>query len=370
MLTQHMLTFTISLGLGGLMQYLPNYQSATFGDFYNIKVGNTNCSWTAAGQTCNWPVPPLNDDDHPAKLDDLWHTAINGRGRFVSANDAPSLYNGLIDALSDLRVLIGSAAASATSSPNITTTDNSVYSSTYRTTRWDGELVAQRVDAVTGIVSVPIDWSARTQLNARVGTNTDTRTIYTTVANARVPFTWGSFDVPTRAHFSNRCTDLSQCGSLTVAERSTVNDGTNLINFIRGQRQHELLYREREYVLGDLVGSRPVYVREPRRAYGDPITPSYFDFKNLHAKRQPTVYIGGNDGMLHAFNGSTGAEMWAFVPRTVLAAPAQAGRNGVRKLAPVFRRRVANGGRRAGWRRLAHDSGRRVGRRRQRLLRA
>ena len=71
-------------------------------------------------------------------------------------------------------------------------------------------------------------------------------------------------------------------------------------------------------MLGDLVGSRPVYVRDPRRSYGDPITPSYFDFKNLHAKRQPVVYIGGNDGMLHAFNATTGDEMWAFVPRTVL----------------------------------------------------
>ena len=69
-----MLTFTISLGLGGLMQYLPGYQSATFGDFYNIRVGNSNCSWGTSGQICNWPVPPLNDNDDPAKLDDLGQT--------------------------------------------------------------------------------------------------------------------------------------------------------------------------------------------------------------------------------------------------------------------------------------------------------
>ncbi|MGH6612126.1 MAG: pilus assembly protein, partial [Burkholderiaceae bacterium] len=315
---QHMLTFTIGLGLGGLMQYFPGYESATFGDFYNIKVGNTNCSWGSAGQICNWPVPPLNDNDDPSKLDDLWHAAVNGRGRFVSANDAQSLYNGLVDALSDLRVLLGSAAASATSSPNITTTDNSVYSSTYRTARWDGELVAQRVDPVSGVVSETIDWSARALLNGRVGPVADSRTIYTTVANARVSFAWGSLDAATRAHFSNRCADLSQCASLSASERTTVDSGTNLINFLRGQKQHETLYREREYVLGDLVGSRPMYVRDPRRSYGDPITPSYFDFKNNHANRQPVVYIGGNDGMLHAFNGTTGAEMWAFVPRTVL----------------------------------------------------
>ncbi len=315
---QHMLTFTISLGLGGQMQYLPGYQSATFGDFYNIRVGNSNCSWGTAGQMCNWPVPPLNNNDDPAKLDDLWHTAVNGRGRFISANDAPSLYDGLVSALSDLRVLVAAASASATSSPNITATDNAIFSSTYRTTRWDGELVAQRVDPVSGVVSDTVDWSARTLLNGRVAASTDSRVIYTTVGGARVSFAWGSLDASTRSHFSNRCTDLSQCGSLTVAERATVNDGSNLVNFLRGQRQHETLFREREYVLGDLVGSRPVYVRDPRRAYGDPITPSYFDFKNLHAKRQPVVYSGGNDGMLHAFDATTGAEMWAHVPRTVL----------------------------------------------------
>ena len=30
------------------------------------------------------------------------------------------------------------------------------------------------------------------------------------------------------------------------------------------------------------------------------------------------VYIGGNDGMLHAFDAATGAELWAYVPRIVL----------------------------------------------------
>lgn len=315
---QHMLTFTIGLGLGGLMEYIPNYEAATFGDYYSIRVGNTNCRWVNSGQICDWPKPPINDNDDPAKIDDLWHAAVNGRGRYVSANDAPSLYDGLVTALSDLRVLVGAAAASATSSPNITATDNAIFSSTYRTTRWDGELVAQRVDPASGVVSDAVDWSARDLLNGRVGASSDSRTIYTTVANARVPFVWGSLDAATRAHFSNRCTDLSQCGSLSAADRTIVNDGANLINFLRGQRQHETLFREREYALGDLVGSRPVYVRDPRRAYGDPITPSYFDFKNVNLTRQAVVYIGGNDGMLHAFNANTGAELWAHIPRTVL----------------------------------------------------
>ena len=41
---QHMLTFTLGLGLGGFMRYLPNYEAATFGDFYKIRTGNTGCA--------------------------------------------------------------------------------------------------------------------------------------------------------------------------------------------------------------------------------------------------------------------------------------------------------------------------------------
>ncbi len=317
---QHMLTFTIGLGLGGYMKYLPGYGTATSGDFYNIKTGNTGCSWGASNAVCNWPVPPDSTavDDDPAKIDDLWHAAANGRGRFVSANDSTSLYNGLVSALSDLKVLVGAAAASATSSPNITATDNAIFSSTYRTTRWDGELAAQRVDPTTGIVSTTEQWSARTLLNGRVAPASDARTIYTQVGGTLTPFAWGSLDSATKAYFDNKCAQLSQCASLTATERSAVDSGQNLLNFLRGQRQHELLYREREYVLGDVVGSRPAYVREPRRSYGDPVSPSYFDFKTSLASRRAVVYIGGNDGMLHAFDATTGAESWAFVPRTVL----------------------------------------------------
>lgn len=315
---QHMLTFTLGMGLGGFMRYLPNYEAATFGDFYDIRTGNTGCAWQTANATCNWPVPPNNDNDDPGKLDDLWHAAVNGRGRFVSANDAVTLYDGLVTALSDLRVLVGSAAASATSSPNITTTDNAIYSSTYRTTRWDGELVSQRIDAASGNVVGTVEWSARDKLNARTAPATDSRVIYTGIGGVLTPFAWNSLDAATRAHFSGKCAQLSQCAGLTVAERTTVDNGENLVNYLRGQRQHEVLYREREYVLGDLVGSRPAFVRDPRRSYGDADVPSYFDFKNANASRRPAVYIGGNDGMLHAFDASNGEELWAFVPRAVL----------------------------------------------------
>ncbi len=323
---QHMITFTLGLGLDGRMRYRPDYETAGSGDFWKIKNAQNTCSWGASG-ACNWPQIPTNptvdsfSNVDPSKIDDLWHTAVNGRGKYVSARDADSLVEGLQGALNELKVQQGAAAASATSSPNITQTDNFIFSSSYRTVKWDGELEARKIDATTGNIlpAATFSWSARSQLNAAVTSNSDGRTIYTNVSGSLVGFSYANLDATAKAFFDNRCTLLSQCTLMTVGERNQANNGANLVNYLRGQRQHEgAVFRSREYVLGDMAGSRPAFVREPRRSYGDAVTPSYASFKTSNASRAPVVYIGSNGGMLHAFNADTGAELWSFVPRAML----------------------------------------------------
>ena len=49
--------------------------------------------------------------------------------------------------------------------------------------------------------------------------------------------------------------------------------------------------RTRSSPLGDIVNSSPVY-----------------------AAREQTIYVGANDGMLHAFNANDGVERFAYVP--------------------------------------------------------
>jgi type IV pilus assembly protein PilY1 len=48
------------------------------------------------------------------------------------------------------------------------------------------------------------------------------------------------------------------------------------------------------------------------------VTPTYDQFKSDNASRLPVLYIAANDGMLHALNGNTGQELWAYVPRIVM----------------------------------------------------
>ena len=98
--------------------------------------------------------------------------------------------------------------------------------------------------------------------------------------------------------------------------------GEPLVRFIAGERTNEgaiadptKYFRQRTSVLGDIVNSEAVFVGPPNRRYTDG---AYASFKATNASRPRVLYVGANDGMLHAFNASTGQELWAFVPTAVL----------------------------------------------------
>ena len=70
--------------------------------------------------------------------------------------------------------------------------------------------------------------------------------------------------------------------------------------------------------LGDIIHSAPSYVAGPAMAYPDTIESSaYSAFALAAANRTPMIYVGANDGMLHAFIASNGREALAYVPTSV-----------------------------------------------------
>jgi len=314
---QHMVTFTIGLGLDGLMTYQDDYETALTGDFAKIKNGDpSGCSWVS-GQ-CNWPQVMQND---PTTLDDLWHAAVNGRGHYFSAKNPAALQTGLAEALRSIKVMTGSAASSATSTPNITPTDNYIFSSTYRTGKWDGEVVAEAIDTTTGDIIPGIVWSASSQLNTRVNLASDTRTIKmfdSTSGTKLKDFLYADMTAAEQAFFDNKCAALLQCPPMPAADQTRVNSGQNLVNWLRGQSGNSDVFRARENVLGDTVNSKPAYVAAPILQYADAVTPDYTSFKVANASRQGVLYVASNEGMLHAFNGATGQELWAYVPHIVM----------------------------------------------------
>jgi type IV pilus assembly protein PilY1 len=78
-----------------------------------------------------------------------------------------------------------------------------------------------------------------------------------------------------------------------VAQNTTLT--ADVVSYLRGDRSKEIqsggTLRDRVHVLGDIINSSPIH---------DPVT--------------NTVFVGSNDGMLHAFSGANGAEQFAYVP--------------------------------------------------------
>ncbi|MDB5793734.1 MAG: pilY1 [Noviherbaspirillum sp.] len=321
---QHMTTFTLGLGINGKLKFNEGYLQGGSTDYEAIKQG-----------TINWPDPTV--DEGPERVDDLWHAAVNGHGTYFSAQTPDSLVSGLTKALAGLSVRLGAGAAAATSNLEPVKTDNLLFLALYRTVVWDGDLKLKTIDPNTGEISKDVKWSAQEKLDTQVGLTTDTRNIYVfdkSATNKLKNFVWGNLNESETAYFTNICGTslLSQCvdtalgPNLTQTQKDMIS-GQNLVNFVRGQTGFEdqegnanRIYRDREHVLGDIVGSQPVYMKSPTFAYADP---GYADFKTLHKDRAPMVYAAANDGMLHAFDATmdeagSGKEKWAYIPPMVM----------------------------------------------------
>jgi type IV pilus assembly protein PilY1 len=130
---------------------------------------------------------------------------------------------------------------------------------------------------------------------------------------------------------------------------STQNDrATNLINYIRGDDGSLTTIRSRKidydadgtyevWKLGDIIHSTPVTESKPTDNYHVIYADQSFgNYYKANANRETVVYVGANDGMLHAFTGGVynttsktfeqksgttealGDELWAYVPQALL----------------------------------------------------
>ena len=338
---QFMSTYTLGLGASGLMQYQPNYLSSTVtsGDFYSVKEGLSAdpltgiCPWQDHGK-CNWPKPESNTQTN---IDDLWHAAVNGRGTYFSATDPLSLAAGISGALSSITVKDGSLAAVTVTSPNLAAGDNGLFAVSFTAGEWSGDVTKLTIDISTGEISSTPAWSAQSLLDTKVSTGTHTaRKIYTlnsggesisgAADNLRL-FVWDNlsstekdfFNKPNIGTLSQFCSVGTTCLSSAT---QTAASGEPLLQFIRGDATHEgtladlgAYYRQRKHILGDIVGSEPIYVKGPIWNYADY---QYGVFKTAKKTRTGMVYVAANDGMLHALNASSGEEEWAYVPSIVM----------------------------------------------------
>lgn len=358
---QSMVTMTLGLGVDGTLAYTTDYKTAATGDYFDIK-----------NATKNWPAPV---GESPAAIDDLWHAAVNGGGTYFSAKNPTELINQLKEALASIEVKLGAASAAATSTLNPVPGDNFAYLASYTSGHWSGNLEKRSIDLVTGAVSltadkcvedvvpttsclapstieadgsggyncvtagvtdpancsgtldltdckVPVAASCFGVLKNQV--TAGTRVIKMSNGSGLVDFSYGSFTPVQKSTFNSAflAANLTQSPSLTVEQQANVTPD-NLVNYLRGQTEFDenspdplkRVFRKHYAVLGDVVDSKPAFIGDPTFSYTDP---GYTEFKATQLGLAKTVFVGSNDGMLHAFNAGDLTERWTFVPSMVI----------------------------------------------------
>ena len=255
---QHMVTFTIGLGLVGTV------------DQESVEAVLANGNATVSG-AAGWPAPVNNKI---TAVDDLLHAAVNGRGTYVAASNPTAFASGLKAALAAVTERTGSFSNISANSAALST-GSKLFQASYVSGVWTGEVAAYPVGS-TGASSSP-SW------RASQGIPTTNRKVLASDGTQLLAF-------PASATAAQLAA-LARTGGVN----SYPVTGAANAAYLAGDRSLEIAnggtLRNRNTLLGDVVGSSPAYVVE-----------------------SDTLYVGGNDGMLHAFNASTGAELFGFIP--------------------------------------------------------
>jgi type IV pilus assembly protein PilY1 len=249
----------------------------------------------------SWPQPSADNINNIA---DLAHAAVNGHGGFYSATSPEAFAAALKDALKRATERVGTGAALAANSTELTT-GTVTYQANYFTAKWKGDLKALPVK--DGKVAQDAMWNAAAVLPAFAA-----RKIVTTNGKDFFDFT--------RANL-NQLTTVQQ-----NALKSSDADNGVIIDYLRGDASAEQRntgkLRSREAVLGDIVNSEPVFVGapDPNQFIGQTFagSGSYVEFANGKKTRAQRVLVAANDGMLHSFRADDGVEAFAYLPGAVI----------------------------------------------------
>jgi type IV pilus assembly protein PilY1 len=241
----------------------------------------------------------------------------------------------------------GSASTVTVSSGSLRS-DTLLFQASFNTNNWTGQVKAIEFDGNIGSTVWEFSEKVRDQLNKTNGYDQE-REIITANANGKgIPFRF-----PSDINSLDADTELSDSqvkALLDGINTDEQNYGTDLVNYLRGDNSEEQkmngatrLFRERKAdggrkPVGDIVNSDPLYVIPPgfffpnkwpttiggssATSYENASSNKYSDFRKTFKDRDPMLFVGANDGMLHAINAyrntdtitDGGEEILAYVP--------------------------------------------------------
>lgn len=301
---QHVSTFTVGIGVSSNMKEFNGTTTAA----RQSQIDKLIADKTAI----DWSTPEVNTDDS-RKGDDLIHASMTGRGRFFLALDSDGFAR-------DLAAALGEVASHPSSSSNLegsskTAGTGFIYQATFDANTWFGRLYSFKQQQDGSVDDEPrnASWEASQKMDPPKLRNIFTLKPTSPVKTV-VPFEWNS---------------------LADSQKTLLGNDENVLNFLRGSDANEVtnggLFRKRVRsegggVLGDIINSSPVKGPEAGGGYdkmragaAGKSTYAAYRSKDAHTLGNllNTLFVGANDGMLHAFNTEDGKERFAYVPGSV-----------------------------------------------------
>lgn len=252
-----------------------------------------------------------------------WDTQINATGasgtdtipdNFFKVTNPAGLSAALGKVFEQAASADASASAIASNSTRLDTTTH-IYQAILHSPAWTGELKALPLSS-TGVPGTAV-WEAGALLPAKFTSGRNIKTWNgqawnNTAATGGQEFLW--------------------TGGLTTSQQTAIGSAT-ILDYLRGNQTNEKpsgIYRKRDSLLGDIVNSDPHYVAAENYGYDEPgsvlsatLKTAYTTFRtgttSIKTTRDKMIYVGANDGMLHAFNSADGTENFAYVPNAVIS---------------------------------------------------
>jgi type IV pilus assembly protein PilY1 len=256
--------------------------------------------------------------------------ARNPADSYYFATDPRALEESLENAFKNIAATVG---ASATVAANSTRLDGEtyVYQARFNSEDWSGDILAFEVDKANGSVDTSDPSKAKWRASSTVGR-----------AN-RAIYTYDGATAAARNLVKLAPTNLDAVPTLKAALK--ISGDTDFVkansrfNWLLGSDADEsgANLRKRTVILGDIVNADPAFTgagnlryRFLPKAHGSNSFQAFADLKretisadNPKRKWRSLLLVGANDGMMHALDADTGAEVFAYIPRGVYPKLAQ-----------------------------------------------
>ena len=356
-------TFVIDVQEAGDCAYELNFWlTAKYGDPGNYSLSSAGLATWSGNNTwynsilgnsisCSYDSPPYYNTS----------SSMSWPKNLLRAGDPVSMINSVNSAIQSIAAAQGDEASLAQSAGTLDTgTGAYIYQAGYNSGGWIGDLSAYVINQ-SGVTSTTPAWSASSMLP-----NPSARNVFSFNRSTKLGIQFAldssnglsNFDT----HQQNCLNTLDSTGNCSTTTPTPDGFGADRVKYINGDMTNEAYLpstsgattpntlanhgwrsRKAEGVsssntpasytagptgqLGDIIDSNPLYVSAP--ASVSISDASYKTFATTYAARTPMVYVGGNDGMLHAFNASytvdattglpvttttSGTELFAYVP--------------------------------------------------------